>query len=110
MNSKEIEIEKGSTNVYQDLGFINHEEMLVKARLANEINAILKSKHLTQIKAAEILGIPQPKLSGMLRGQFRGISETKMLECLNLLGCDVQIVVRKTARTQKTGTTSVVFA
>jgi predicted XRE-type DNA-binding protein len=33
-------------------------------------------------QALEILGIPQPKLSGMLRGQFRGISEAKMLECM----------------------------
>ena len=54
--------------------------------------------------------MPQPKVSGMLRGQFRGISETKMLECLNRLGRDVQIVVRKAARPSLCGRTSVVFA
>jgi hypothetical protein len=54
--------------------------------------------------------MPQPKLSGMLRGQFRGISEVKMLECLNRLGRDVQIVVRKPSRSHATGRTSVVFA
>jgi predicted XRE-type DNA-binding protein len=105
-----IEIEQGSGNVYADLENRDAEEMLVKARLATKIGEIIKRRHLTQQQAAEILGLPQPKLSGMLRGQFRGISEVKMLECLNRLGRDVQIVVRKAARTHTNGQTSVVFA
>lgn len=56
------------------------------------------------------MGLTQPKLSGLLRGQFRGVSETKMLECLNRLGRDVQIVIRKRSRSQVDGHTSVVFA
>ena len=32
--------------------------------------------------------MPQPKLSGMLRGQFRGLSQTKMIECLNIADAD----------------------
>ncbi|WP_305367050.1 helix-turn-helix domain-containing protein [Nitrosomonas eutropha] len=60
--------------------------MYVKARLASKISDIICYRHLTQQRAAEILGIPQPKLSGLLRGQFRGISETKMIACLNHLG------------------------
>lgn len=105
-----IEIEKGSGNVYADLGRQDAGEMLVKARLASKIGEIIKHRHLTQQQAAEILGMPQPKLSGMLRGQFRGISEAKMLECLNRLGRDVQIVVRKASRRRTSGRTSVVFA
>jgi len=105
-----IEIEQGSGNVYADLESRDADEMLVKARLATKIGEIIKHRHLTQQQAAEILGIPQPKLSGMLRGQFRGISETKMLECLNRLGRDVQIVVRKASRSHSSGRTSVVFA
>lgn len=105
-----IKIEKSSGNVYADLEIPDADEMLVKARLASKIGEIIKHRHLTQQQAAEILGMPQPKLSGMLRGQFRGISEAKMLECLNRLGRDVQIVVRKTSRSQTSGRTSVVFA
>jgi len=104
------EIEKGSANVYEDLGLPNAAEMKVKATLAAKIGEIIKHRHLTQIQAAEILGMPQPKLSAMLRGQFRGISETKMLECMNRLGRDVEIVVRKPSRSRATGRTSVVFA
>lgn len=92
-----------------DLGLPNAAEMQVKATLAAKIGEIIKHRHLTQIQAAAILGIPQPKLSGMLRGQFRGISEAKMLECMNRLGRDVEIVVRKPSRSRATGRTRVVF-
>ena len=80
-----IEIETGSANVYEDLGLPDAAEMQVKATLAAKIGEIIKHRHLTQTQAAEILGMPQPKLSGMLRGQFRGIGEAKMLEHMNRL-------------------------
>ena len=105
-----IEIETGSTNVYEDLGIVNAAEMQIKARLATKIGEIIKHRHLTQTEAAEILGMSQPKVSGMLRGQFRGVSEAKMLECLNRLGRDVEIVVRKPSRSRATGRLSVTFA
>jgi len=104
------EIEKGSANVYADLGMPDPEEMLVKAQLATKIAEIIKHRRLTQMQAAELLGMPQPKLSNMLRGRFRGISEAKMLACLTRLGRDVQIVVKTAARTRKTGHVSVLFA
>ncbi len=104
------DIEKGSANIFEDLGLPDAAEMQVKATLAAKIGEILKQRHLTQFQAAEILGMPQPKLSNMLRGQSRGISEAKMLECMNRLGRDVQMVVRKTSRSKTTGRTSVVLA
>ncbi len=102
-------IERGTTNVYADLGMANAEEMLVKAQLATKIGDIIKRRKLTQIQAAELLGITQPKLSGLLRGQFRGISESKMLECLTRLGRDVEIVVKSAPRSRTEGHVSVVF-
>lgn len=105
-----IEIEESSGNVYADLQTADAEVMYVKARLASKIGDIIRHRHLTQQQAAEVLGIPQPKLSGLLRGQFRGISETKMIECLNRLGRDVEIVVRKAPRSHPQGHTQVVFA
>jgi len=102
-------VEKSSGNVYEDLGLPNAGEMQLKAILAAEICEIIKHRHLTQVEASEILGIAQPKLSCMLRGQFRGISEARMLECLNKLGRDVEIIIRKPARSRATGLTRVVF-
>ena len=103
-------IEKSSGNIFADIGFTNDQEMLVKANLALKISEIIAQRRLTQIEAAAILGMPQPKLSKLLRGQFHGVSETKMLECLNKLGRDIQIVIRKANRDKRIGRTSVVFA
>jgi len=103
-------VEKSSGNVYEDLGLPNASEMQIKAALVAKIGEIIKHRHLTQVEASEILGMPQPKLSGLLRGQFRGIGEAKMLECLNRLGRDVEIVIRKPSRSKTSGLTRVVFA
>ena len=103
-------IERGRANVYADLGYPDAEEMQVKAQLASKIGDIIKRRKLTQMQAADLLGITQPKLSGLLRGQFRGISESKMLECLTRLGRDIEIVVKSTPRSRAEGHVSVVFA
>jgi predicted XRE-type DNA-binding protein len=98
-----MEIEEGSTNVYADLGRPDAEEMLVKAQLATKIREAIKRRRLTQVAAAELIGMTQPKLSGLLRGQFRGISEAKMLNCLTRLGRDVKIVVGPARRRSGVG-------
>ncbi len=104
------EIEKGSTNIYADLGMADAEEMLVKAQLAAKIAEIIKQRKMTQAQASALLGMPQPKLSNMLNGRFRGISEIKMLDCLTRLGRDVQIVIKPASRSRKAGHVSVRFA
>jgi len=80
-------------NVYAQLGFPDAEEMLVKAQLVSQIGEILRKRGWSQQQAANVLGLTQPKLSKMLRGQFRGISEMKMMDCLVRLGRPVKIVV-----------------
>ena len=102
-------IEEGNTNVYADLGMADTEEMIVKAQLASKIGEIITSRKWSQQKAADLLGIPQSKLSKMLRGQFRGISEAKMLDCLARLGRNVQIVVGPPRRSTTAGRIDVVF-
>ncbi|MBF7980713.1 MULTISPECIES: helix-turn-helix domain-containing protein [Rahnella] len=103
-----IEVEISSGNVYADIGLPDAEEMLVKAQLAQKIGELMQSRRLTQAAAAKLFGMTQPKVSALLRGQFRGISEAKMIECLNKLGRDVQIVIAESR--QVTGTLKVVFA
>lgn len=105
-----IKIEESTGNVYADLGMADADEMLVKAQLATKIGEIIKSRKWSQQQAAEVLGMTQPKLSKMLRGQFRGISEAKMLDCLTRLGRDVQIVVGLARRATSDGHAAVVFA
>lgn len=104
-----ITIEQSSGNPYADLGVPDADDMLVKAGLAREIAQIIKTRRLTQQRAAELLGMTQPKLSEMLRGRFRGISQAKMIECPNRLGRDASIVVSKVTH-RAAGHTQVVVA
>ena len=105
-----IEIEESTGNVYADLGAADADEMIIKAQLATKIGEIVKGRKWSQRQAADVLGLTQPKLSKMLRGQFRGISEAKMLDCLARLGRDVQIVVGPARRATSVGHIAVVFA
>ena len=89
----DIAIEEGSTNVYADLGYADAAEMQRKAMLAAEIGRAIKARRLTQGAAAALLGIDQSKVSRITRGQFRGVSEAKLLELVTRLGRDVKIVV-----------------
>ena len=100
---------RGTHNVYADLGYQNADDMLVKAQLVTKIGEILAERGYSQIKADALLGIPQPKLSRMLRGQFRGVSERKLMDCLTRLGRDVDIVVRAAAPAREHGSVSVSF-
>jgi len=81
-------------NVFEDLGLPDAEELLVKSNLAIKINKIIKNRHLTQVQAAEILGIPQPKVSMIQHGKLRGFSLEKLCHFLTLLGSDVDIVIK----------------
>lgn len=105
-----IEIEGSIGNIYDDLESRDTIEMHLKAQLAAKIGEIIKARHLTQVQASEILGLSQPKLSEMLRGKFRGISEAKMMECLSRLGRDVQIIVKPVPRSRREGRIEVVFS
>ena len=98
-----IPVEEGSGNVYADLGYADSESMLVKARLAAKIAEIVRRRGLTQARAAEILGLTQPKVSALFTGRFRGISEHRLLECLTRLGRDVHIVIKPAPRSRTSG-------
>jgi len=92
MSKKGYEV--GSRNVFKDLGLPNAEEQLVKAQLVFKIGAIMKERRLKQIQAADLLGIRQPDVSKMLRGEFRQFSVERLLRFLVALNQDVEIVVK----------------
>ena len=89
-----IECEMSSGNVFADIGIENPEEELTKAKLAWEIEQIIKKKKLTQSKAAKILSINQPKVSALIRRKLDGFSVERLIHFLNALGQDIDIVVR----------------
>ncbi len=97
-----------SENIFEDIGIENADEELTKAELAWEIDHIIKKRKLTQAKAAEIMGINQPKVSALLRRKLSGFSVERLMHFLNLLGQDIDIVVKPKPSNRKTARVSVI--
>ena len=91
-----IEVEMGSGNVFADLGLPDADKLKIKSGLVIEITKAMRRLGLTQKAAAERMGVPQPKVSAMLRGDFTNLSERKLMDCLNRLGYDIEIKVKPT--------------
>jgi predicted XRE-type DNA-binding protein len=100
-------IEESSGNVFADLGLKNPEELLAKAELVQRICDIIAERKLTQVRAAKLLGIDQPKISALMRGKLDGFSTDRLFRFLNSLGSDVDIVIRP-ARSGEAADTRVV--
>ena len=89
-----IEVRRGSSNVFADLGLPDAEKLKIKTGLVIEIRKAMKSRGLTQQEAAKRMGVSQPKVSDMMRGDFSNLSERKLMDCLTRLGYDIEIKVR----------------
>ncbi|GEM_PF-492965 len=106
--TNDIPVLESSGNVFADLGLPDAEEALTKAELAMAITAFVQAHGMTQIQAADVLGISQPKVSALLRGQLTGFSMERLLKFLNALGHDVRIVIDAEERPQGKGTLTVI--
>jgi len=93
-----IRVKEGSGNVFADLGFANPEREELKARLTLQIYRLIKARGLTQAQAGEVLGIKQPHVSSLMRGQSGAFSVERLMNFLAALGQDVQITVRSTRK------------
>lgn len=89
-----VEVHRSSGNVFADLGLPDADKLKIKTGLVIEIRKAMRTLGLTQQAAAKRMGIPQPKVSGMMRGDFTNLSERKLMDCLNRLGYDIDITVR----------------
>jgi predicted XRE-type DNA-binding protein len=89
-----IEVHRGSGNVFADLGLPDAEKLKIKSGLVIDIRKAMRGLGLTQLEAAKRMGIAQPKVSDMMRGDFTNLSERKLMDCLTRLGYDIEINVR----------------
>jgi len=106
--NKGLRVTEGSGNVFADLGFPNPEREQMKARLTLQIYRLIKSRAVSQAAAGKILGIGQPHVSSLMRGQSGAFSAERLMEFLTALGQDVEITVRPTSK--RHGVVSVVIA
>lgn len=98
-----IPVTEGSGNVFADMGLPEAEEELTKAQLASHIRQVIKRQRLTQLAAAAVMGIDQPKVSALLNGRLSNFSSERLMRLLTALGQDVDITVRAKPRDRTHG-------
>ena len=98
MPKRELDYTVSSGNVFADLGLPNAEELLAKAELAHKITILIRERGLTQAQAAKLLGVDQPKVSALIRGQLTGFSIERLMRFLLAFGQDIRITIEETPR------------
>ena len=96
-------ITKSSGNVFADLGLADADERQTKVRLAVAINHVLERRRLSQAKAAQLLGVNQPKVSALSKYRLEGFSVERLLRFLTSLDQDIEIIIRHKPRTRRAG-------
>jgi predicted XRE-type DNA-binding protein len=103
-------VHRGTRNLFADLGFPDAAERQAKLRLAYALNQVLEARKLSQVDAAKLLGVTQPKASALRRYKLAGFCVERLMTLLTTLDQDVDIVIRRKPRSRKTGRISVVAA
>ncbi|MTJ15164.1 XRE family transcriptional regulator [Anabaena sp. UHCC 0187] len=83
--TQETVFEESSGNVFADLGLTNADELFTRGQIGIQVLRLLKQRHLKQREISEILGIPQPFVSHLMKGEFQRFSEGKLLILLKRL-------------------------
>src|SRR4030067_1346930 len=84
---------KSSGSVFLDLGFPPEEAAIFQMRseIMADIRKIIKSKKLTQAKAAEILGVSQSRVSDLIRGKWENFSLEMLIALATKAGMRVSL-------------------
>ena len=98
-----IDHPEGTDNVLADLGFDDAEELTAKAALALKLNTLIEARGLSQIEAAAITGMTQPKVSQVRRYKLQNISLERLMQALVSLDQQVKIVVQPARRAHAAG-------
>ena len=100
---RKIKIEKSSDNIFADLGLPDAETHFLKAQIVAEIYRLTNERKLKQVDAGKLMGISQPEVSRMFKGNFREYSVERLIAFLTAFDRDVEIVSRPHKKSGKMG-------
>ena len=88
----EEKVERGSGNVFADLGYPESEVHLLKAELVARIDRIIRRQKLKQVEVAKLFGLPQPEVLRLLRGDFHDYPVERLSRLLASLERNVDAI------------------
>ncbi len=100
-------VDAGTGDVLVDLGFPDADERKLRVQLAMRLNELVAARRLTQARAAQLFGIPQPHVSELKHYKLNRFSSERLLRFVTLLDRDVEIIIRPKAEGHVSGVVSV---
>ena len=94
MKSDAIEIHVSEPNLFADLGLPDAESHFLKAKIVAELYRLVNAEKLNQTEAGQRMGISQPEVSRLFKGNFREYSVERLMGFLTAFNQDVEIVTR----------------
>ena len=91
-----IKITKGSTNVFEDLGFSAQESqnLLLRSQTMVALVQWFEASGMTQVQAANSLGITQPRFNQLLKGKIGIFSLDALVNMATSAGMRVGLSIR----------------
>src|ERR1700731_5437442 len=101
--ARRVKVEVGSGNIFADLGLPDADTHFLKAQIVSEIYRLTNERKLTQARAGKLMGISQPEVSRMFKGNFREYSIDRLMGFLTSFDRDVEIVAKPRRKPGKGG-------
>jgi predicted XRE-type DNA-binding protein len=89
-------LRRGSGNVFRDLGFdaLEAEHLRLRSLLMVQIRRLIDARGLTQVAAARLFGVSQPRVSDLMRGKIDLFSIDALVNMLGKAGVRVTLTLR----------------
>ena len=92
----ELKITKGSANIFEDLGFSAQESqnLLLRSQTMVALVQWFEASGMTQVQAANSLGITQPRFNQLLKGKIRIFSLDALVNMATSAGMRIGLSIR----------------
>ena len=84
---------KGSENVFADCGFppAEAENLRIRAKMMLALTGYIQERRITQSRAARIMGVSQPRVSGLVRGKIGLFTIDTLVKMVTAAGLKVDV-------------------
>jgi predicted XRE-type DNA-binding protein len=91
-----VRLTRSSGNVFRDMGFppVEAANLLLRANLLIDLQLAIDATGLTQSEVAKRLGVTQPRVSDIVRGNFDRFGLDSLVQLLDRLGITVELKTR----------------
>jgi predicted XRE-type DNA-binding protein len=89
MTSKRVEVHESVGNIFADLNLPDADNHFLKAEIVAELYRLINQRKLTQAKAGSMMGVSQPEVSRLFKGNFREYSIERLMAFLTAFDSDV---------------------